>query len=158
VRAAIALGSNLGSRFGGRAEALEEALREMRSLGEVTAVSRFYETAPVGLVDQPDFLNAAAILETSLAPEELLERLLAIERGMGRDRSNTVAKGPRVIDLDLLLYRGRDGDIVRNRPELTLPHPALHERRFVLQPLGDVAPEWVHPLRRQTVKEMLAEL
>lgn len=158
MRAAIALGSNLGSRFGSRAKALEEALRELQSVGKVTNVSRFYETAPVGFTDQPDFLNAAAILETALVPQELLRRLLSIERGMGRDRSSTVSKGPRVIDLDILFYQDADGDILLNGQDLTIPHPALHERAFVLEPLYDVAPGWVHPLRKQSVTEMLAGL
>ncbi|WP_035346917.1 2-amino-4-hydroxy-6-hydroxymethyldihydropteridine diphosphokinase [Edaphobacter aggregans] len=151
-RAAIALGSNLVSEFGDREANLREALRRLGELGEVKAVSRFYDTEPVGYVDQPRFLNAAAVLETGLEPVELMRALLGIERGMGRER--VVAKGPRVIDLDLLLY----GDRVMSTAELTLPHPEMQERRFVLEPLSEVAGEWVHPVMGVTVAEMLAAL
>jgi 2-amino-4-hydroxy-6-hydroxymethyldihydropteridine diphosphokinase len=150
--AAIALGSNLTSAFGGPAANLHEALRRMGPLGSVTAVSSFHVTEPVGYVDQPQFVNAAALLETSLAPLDLLRGLLAIEHAMGRDRTTVPAKGPRVIDLDLLLY----GDLVMQSEELTLPHPAMHERAFVLEPLAEIAPERVHPGLGTTVAEMLS--
>jgi 2-amino-4-hydroxy-6-hydroxymethyldihydropteridine diphosphokinase len=130
--AAIALGSNLDSRFGDREANLREAVERVRALGEVWAVSSFYDTEPVGYVDQPRFLNGALLLETELEPVELMRELLAVERAMGRDRAGAVAKGPRVIDLDLLLY----GEAVVDTPELTLPHPALAEREFVLRPLA----------------------
>jgi 2-amino-4-hydroxy-6-hydroxymethyldihydropteridine diphosphokinase len=150
--AAIALGSNLPSAFGGPADNLHEALRRMEALGRVTAVSSFHTTEPVGYVDQPHFVNAAALLETSLAPLELLHGLLAIEHAMGRDRATVPAKGPRVIDLDLLLY----GDVVRQSEELTVPHPAMHERAFVLAPLAEIAPEMVHPGLGKSISAMLA--
>ena len=105
--AAIALGSNLASQYGDREANLREAVRRLGELGEVKAVSRFYDTEPVGYLDQPRFLNAAAVLETDLEPGELMRALLGIERAMGRER--VVAKGPRVIDLDL---RGSKADIV----------------------------------------------
>jgi 2-amino-4-hydroxy-6-hydroxymethyldihydropteridine diphosphokinase len=121
-------------------------------LGDVKAISSFYDTEPVGYTDQPRFLNGAAVLETSLTPVELMRALLAVEHEMGRER--VIAKGPRVIDLDLLLY----GDKVMNTAELTLPHSAMQERRFVLEPLSEIAGEWVHPSLRLTVSEMLRRL
>jgi 2-amino-4-hydroxy-6-hydroxymethyldihydropteridine diphosphokinase len=150
--AAIALGSNLVSEFGDREANLREAVRRLGELGEVKAVSRFYDTEPVGYIDQPRFLNGAVVLATALDPAELMRALLEIERGMGRER--VVEKGPRVIDLDLLLYRDR----VMNTAELTLPHPEMQERSFVLMPLSQVAGDWVHPVLGITVAEMLWRL
>jgi 2-amino-4-hydroxy-6-hydroxymethyldihydropteridine diphosphokinase len=140
--AAVALGSNLKSSFGDREANLREAVRRIGELGEVRAVSSFHDTEPVGLLEQPRFLNGALLLETELDPVSLLRGLLGVERAMGRERVGAVAKGPRIIDLDLLLY----GDWVLWSEELTLPHPAIQERRFVLEPLAEIAPEWVHPV------------
>jgi 2-amino-4-hydroxy-6-hydroxymethyldihydropteridine diphosphokinase len=154
--AAIALGSNLDSDFGDRQANLEQAVGLIAELGEVTGVSSFYDTEPVGVVEQPRFLNGTLLLETDLEPVALLRELLTVERAMGRDRARAVAKGPRVIDLDLLLYADREwGDVVVETEELTLPHPAMQERRFVLEPLKEIAPEWVHPVLGLTVEEML---
>ena len=150
--AAIALGSNLVSAWGDRAANLREAVRRVEPLGQVRAVSSFYDTAPVGYTDQPNFLNAAMLLETELEPVELMRALLMIERAMGRDRAIAVAKGPRVIDLDLLLM----DDVVMATEELTLPHPAMAERRFVLEPLAEIAPNMVDPRSGRRVAEMLA--
>ena len=148
--AAIALGSNLGDREAN----LRAAIVYLAELGPVTAVSSFYETAPVGYLDQPRFLNAAALLTTALPPLELLRALLAIEKKLGRDRSATLPKGPRTLDLDLLLY----DDLILETDELTLPHPAMHERRFVLAPLAEIAPHRQHPLLHQSMQQLLDQL
>lgn len=158
MTAAIALGSNQASPWGGPTQNLEEALRRLRGLGLVTAVSRFRKTAPVGYLDQPDFFNAAALLETSLSPLPLLRELLAVEQSMGRNRLASPPKGPRVLDLDLLLYSGEGGSEVLDDPELILPHPAMHERRFVLEPLAEIAPLLLHPVLHRTIAELLAAL
>ena len=152
--AAIALGSNLSSRFGAPAENLREAIHRLDDLGTVTAVSRFHETDPVGFTQQPRFTNAAVLLETEVSPLELLRGLLAIEHSMGRDRAATPPKGPRIIDLDLLLY----GNLVLDDPRLTLPHPSLHERRFVLAPLAELAPNWQHPTLQLSIQQLLQAL
>jgi 2-amino-4-hydroxy-6-hydroxymethyldihydropteridine diphosphokinase len=152
--AAIALGSNLASQWGDREANLREAIARVAKLGTVRAVSSFYDTVPVGITDQPNFLNGAMLLETELEPLDLMRSLLAIERAMGRDRASTPAKGPRTIDLDLLLT----DDVVLQMTELTLPHPAMAERRFVLEPLAEIAPQMVEPVSGRSVAEMLALL
>ena len=152
--AAIALGSNLASPWGDRAANLREAVRRVGKLGEVRAVSSYHDTAPVGFLEQPNFLNGAMLLQTELEPVELMRALLAIERAMGRARASVPAKGPRIIDLDLLLM----DDVVLDSHELTLPHPAMAERRFVLEPLAEIAPAMVDSVTGLTVAEMLARL
>ena len=153
--AAIALGSNLPSRFGPPASNLREAITRIGAVSRITAVSSFYLTAPVGYTGQPDFTNAALLLETQLEPVPLLNALLAIERDMGRDRSAAIpAKGPRLIDLDLLLV----DNLILNVPGLTLPHPELTCRRFVLEPLAEIAPNLLHPTTRTTIHQLLQAL
>ena len=152
--AAIALGSNLPSAFGPPEANLREALHRLSALGQVTAVSTFHATDPIGYLDQPRFLNAAALLNTTLPPLDLLHNLLAVEHAMGRNRSSAPPKGPRIIDLDLLLY----GDLIVQTPELILPHPALHERRFVLAPLAEIAPTLQHPTLHCSIAHLLDHL
>jgi 2-amino-4-hydroxy-6-hydroxymethyldihydropteridine diphosphokinase len=127
------LGANLGDRERTLRAALDLLAREQGI--EVVAVSRFRETDPVGFEEQPRFVNAAAQLRTTLRPRALLERLLGVERALGRTRVGP-RFGPRMIDLDLLLY----GEEVVDEPGLTVPHPRLAERRFVLEPLADLDP------------------
>ena len=146
----IALGSNLGDR----PRALSNAVVHLAPLGKVMAQSSLYETEPVGYHEQPAFLNAVVALETDLEPLPLLRALLAIEAEMGRDRSQGTPKGPRILDLDLLLM----GERIISEEELTLPHPALAQRRFVLAPLVEIAPELRHPVSGQTVSQLLAQL
>ena len=135
MRAYVGLGSNLGEREATLWKALE-GLGATEGI-EVVAVSSFRETDPVGVVDQPRFVNAAAALETSLPPRELLERLLDVERSLGRDRAVEERWGPRTVDLDLLLYGGESID----EPGLEVPHPRLAERAFVLEPLLELDPD-----------------
>ena len=137
MRAYVGLGANLGDREATISRAVElldnDAVR-------VLAVSSLRETDPVGYVDQPRFLNGAAAVETELGPRALLDRLLEIERELGRTREGS-RYGPRTIDLDLLVY----GDEVVDEPGLTVPHPRLQERRFALEPLADLDPDLVIP-------------
>ena len=158
--AALALGSNLASRWGDPAATLREALHRLRDLGEVTAISSFQDTEPVGYRDQPCFTNAAALLRTDLDPLELMRSLLAIETSMGRVRAaDQPPKGPRMVDLDLLLYEDEHGhSLILDDPDLILPHPAMHERRFVLEPLAEIAPAMVDPVRKLNIVQLLQGL
>ena len=146
----IGLGSNLGEREKNLRDAL--ALLEEHPHCKVTGVSDFYETNPVGYEDQGKFLNAAAQVETICSPAELMELLLQIEDALGRER--TVRWGPRTIDLDILLY----DDLILPGPFVTLPHPRLAERMFVLLPLCQLAPFVVHPILRKTMQQIKDEL
>lgn len=145
----IALGSNLGDREA----SLRAALASLASLGTVSAISSFYETDPVGDIPQPAFLNAVAELQTTLPPDELLAAMLRIEQQQGRDRNSSPPKGPRTLDLDLLCY----GDLLVHTPTLTLPHPGLAQRGFVLVPLEEIAPQWQHPATGKSAMQLLAE-
>lgn len=146
----IGIGSNLGDREATISRALE--LLDDPPETRLRQVATVRETEPVGVVDQPPFLNTAVLLETTLGPRELLDRLLGIERSLGRVRTGE-RWGPRTLDLDLLLY----GGAVLDEPGLTLPHPLLHERRFVLEPLHELAPDLVVPGRGR-VDELLSAL
>ena len=150
IMAYIGLGTNLGNRQAN----LQMALKELTTLPtmELCRVSSVYETAPVGMTDQPDFLNMVAQGETTLSPRELLDALLHIENKMGRTR--TVRWGPRVIDLDLLLY----GDTQISLPGLTVPHPRLPERAFVLTPLAEIAPGLILPSSKETIENLSGKL
>jgi len=146
TRVAIALGSNLGDRE----DYLRSALDALRSSIDRLRVSTFHDTAPVGVGPQPTFLNAAAVGETSISARALLDTLLAVERDLGRERPFPGA--PRTLDLDLILY----GDaIIDEAPSLIVPHPRFRERRFVLEPLAEIAPDWRDPITGQTVEELL---
>jgi 2-amino-4-hydroxy-6-hydroxymethyldihydropteridine diphosphokinase len=151
IRAYVALGSNLGDREGTLRAALEALAAEPGI--DVVAVSPFYDTEPVGYLDQPRFLNGAAAIDTELPAGELLQRLLAVELRFGRRREGVPAQGPRTLDLDLLLY----GEAEIDEPGLRIPHPRLHERRFVLEPLADLDPALEVPGKGQ-VQEILARL
>jgi 2-amino-4-hydroxy-6-hydroxymethyldihydropteridine diphosphokinase len=142
----IGLGSNLGDREGN----LRAALERLSELGPLR-VSSVRETDPVGVADQPKFLNAGAELETDLSPQELLARLLEIERELGRERSSETRWGPRPLDLDLLLY----GQETIDAPGLTVPHPRLAERRFALEPLHELEPDLALPDGRR-IQDLLA--
>lgn len=147
-RAYLSLGSNVGNR-----EAqLREALSRLSAIGGVAKISSFYETEPLEFTEQPWFLNCAVALETDQTPQQLMKALLRIEQDMGRRRVQR--KGPREIDIDILLF---DDEVV-TKNELTIPHPAMAERRFVLEPLAEIAPEVRHPVTEKTVREMLREL
>ncbi len=146
----VGLGANLPGPAGPPEAALAAALKSLAKLGRLVARSSLYSTAPVGLTEQPRFLNAVAALETELAPRALLEALLGIERGLGRDRSTGQENGPRTLDLDILLY----GDLVLREDGLTIPHPRLAERAFVLAPLREIAPQVRDPRTGATVGEL----
>ena len=137
----------LGSNIGDREAHLEAAIEKLAPVRR----SPIYETEPVDYVQQRWFLNLVVELETSLFPMQLLTRIQKIERDLGRVRN--IPKGPRTIDIDILLF----GDAVIRTPKLVIPHPRMAERRFVLAPLADLAPDLRHPVTRLTIREMLAE-
>lgn len=142
----IGIGSNLGDREG----TLDGAVRMVGDLDGVEVVSRssIIETAPVGVIEQPDFLNMVVEVETTLGARELLDRLLDIEQRFGRERRERW--GPRTLDLDLLFFE----DMVINEPGLTVPHPEMPNRGFVLEPLAEIAPGFVHPVSHLSVSQL----
>lgn len=144
----LSLGSNLGNRVAN----LRTAIERLAGLGTVRKISSFYETEPVEVTDQPWFVNCVVALEFDGSPKALLQHALAVEHDLGRRRSRT--KGPRIVDIDILLY----GDRVNDEPGLKVPHPAMQARRFVLEPLVEIAPEAFHPVLKKTAREMLAAL
>jgi len=143
---------SLGSNVGDRENHLREAIARLETSGRIRSVSSFYETEPVDFTDQAWFLNCAVALETDETPEQLMATILRIEREMGRRRVQK--KGPRIIDIDILLF----GEAVVDTPELSVPHPAMHRRRFVLEPLAEIAPTARHPGLKKTIRELLDAL
>jgi 2-amino-4-hydroxy-6-hydroxymethyldihydropteridine diphosphokinase len=142
----LALGSNMGNR----AANLKTAIAALPPQMEMKAKSRVYETPPWGYTDQEKFLNQVLKVQTYLAPEPLLKHLKRLEVALGRNA--TFQNGPRLIDIDVLFY----DDLVYESPTLVIPHPRLHERGFVLMPLMDIAPDLVHPVKQQSIRQLLA--
>ena len=139
---------SLGSNIGDRAANLNSAIERLGVLGTIEKISSFYETEPVEFTAQPWFLNIAVKLDTEKMPKQLLAGILDVEQQMGRRR--TQKKGPRAIDIDILLF----GNSIIDTKGLTVPHPAMHERRFVLEPLAEIAPEVRHPVFKRTLSEL----
>ena len=145
-RAYLSLGSNLGNRESN----LKQAIERLSRLGQVHSVSSFYETEPVDFASQPWFLNCALAFDTEQMPEQLLAAILRIEEEFGRHRSADQPKGPRTLDIDIVLF----DSCVISTPRLIVPHPAMHERAFVLEPLAEIAPEEWHPVLKKTVVQL----
>jgi 2-amino-4-hydroxy-6-hydroxymethyldihydropteridine diphosphokinase len=144
---------SLGSNVGDREAHLRDALARLAAGGRVVAVSSFYETEPVEFTRQPWFLNCAVALETSRTPLQLITMILRIEEEMGRRRMQK--KGPRSIDIDILIFVNSEGEVtIKDSKELTIPHPTMHQRRFVLEPLAEIAPELLHPIFKKTIREL----
>ena len=149
----VALGANLPSRFGTPYQTLQAARRVMQEKGiHITASSDTWLTAPVPISDQPWYHNEVVKVETALSAFRLLETLQDIENDFGRVR--TVRNAPRLLDLDLIAY----DDEILDKPELIVPHPRMHRRAFVLLPLQEIAPDWVHPLLQQDIASLVAAL
>ena len=158
-RVFVGLGSNMSSAAGSPAETVRVAVHALEAAGAVTAVSSLYRTAPVGYIEQPEFINAVACVETRWTPEEMMHELLALEHSFGRDRKSGIPKGPRTLDLDLLMAFDATGKAVEHvSPVLTLPHPELAKRRFVLEPLAEIAPDVVVPGTGKTALALAEEL
>ena len=147
----VGLGSNVGDRQKNLTDAIEELRKFPKT--QIISVSKFYETKPVGGPPQKDFLNAAIELQTTLPPGVLLAGFQKTEQNFGRPQDHGRWE-PRVLDLDLLFY----DDMILNSPELTIPHPLLHQRRFALEPMNEIAPDWIHPILNKTIRSLLKEL
>ena len=139
---------SLGSNVGDRQANLEQAISELATIGTVVKRSSLYETEPMEITDQPWFLNCAVELETELMPKQFIAAVLDVERSIGRKR--TKKKGPRSIDIDVILF----GKSIVEMKGLTVPHPAMHLRRFVLEPMVEIAPEVRHPVFKRSMREM----
>lgn len=146
----LALGTNIGNR---RRNMITAAALLAERVGDVLALSGFYETEPWGFQSENTFLNAALRLETSLSPLELLKATQQIEVEMGRTQKSNGTYHDRIIDIDILLY----DDLILQRPELTLPHPLMQDRRFVMEPLLEIAPSVVHPVFKKTIVSLIRE-
>ena len=140
----LSLGSNLGNREAN----LRNAIERLSGVGNPVAISSFYETEPIDVVSQPWFLNCAVKLDTEKMPRQLITAILSLEQEMGRQRKQ--GKAPRTIDIDILLF----GSSIIQIPSLTIPHPRMHERRFVLEPLAEIAPDARHPIFKRTIREL----
>jgi len=139
---------SLGSNVGDRQANLEQAISQLANIGTVVRRSAFYETEPMEVTDQPWFLNCAVELETELMPKQFIAAVLDVERSMGRKRIKK--KGPRAIDIDVILF----GKSIVEMKGLTVPHPAMHLRRFVLEPMVEIAPEVRHPVFKRSMREL----
>jgi 2-amino-4-hydroxy-6-hydroxymethyldihydropteridine diphosphokinase len=139
---------SLGSNVGDREAQLRDAQARLAAAGRLVAASSLYETEPVEFTPQPWFLNCVVALETGKTPKQLMAAILAIEKEMGRQRVQK--KGPRSIDIDILLF----DDTIVDSKDLTIPHPAMEQRRFVLEPLEEIAPELLHPVLKKTIREL----
>lgn len=144
----LAIGSNIGDKQ----KNLQDAVEALRALGTVKNVSSFIETAPMYFEDQDTFMNGALEIETAYSPEKLLQAVLKIEQQLGRKR--LFKNGPRIIDIDILLY----GNKIVHEEHLQIPHPLMHERQFVLEPLVEIAPDLLHPVLKKTIAQLLSEL
>ncbi len=147
-KAYLLTGGNEGDRF----LHMQQARTNIELIcGQLLLVSSVYETAPWGKTDQPDFLNQVILVDTKFSPEELLKAILSIEEKDGRKR--TVKNAPRTIDIDILFYN----NLILEKPGLTIPHPRIAVRRFVLEPLNEISPEFIHPVFGKTMRELLLE-
>lgn len=154
----VALGSNISGLWGSPRQAVEQALRELDKFPlRLLKVSKLIETAPHGVLNQPNFVNAVAIISTALSPDALIRKLHMIEHDAGRRRRRRW--GPRTLDLDILDYNGlQRAPQKTNFKALTLPHPAIAERSFVLGPIAEIAPNWKHPVSQKTALVMIQKL
>lgn len=153
IEIAIALGSNIGDRK----QHIRQAIVAIQKISQTTLIceSDLFETIPVGPIEQDLFINAAVVVQTELDAQSLLKALTQVEKQAGRDAiKNRVKWGPRIIDLDIIFF----SDQIINNSNLIIPHPQMHLRSFVLAPLAQIAPQWKHPVLKQTVAQMLSEL
>jgi len=146
----LLLGGNLGDRFAIFTQARKYVEKRV---GTLLLQSKYYESAPWGFTHENLFLNQVLIVSTSYCPEEVLEKVLDIEKELGRERSSSAEYSSRMIDIDLLFYN----DLILDQPDLKIPHPLLHKRRFTLKPLVEVAPDFVHPVFFKTIRQLLAD-